>query len=60
MNPLEEPQPGELLEIATNRVLGDPQPRHELGNHDSAVAAEASEYVVSTLRGQHLLRVIAG
>ncbi len=53
MNPPEEPEGSELLQIATNRVLGDAQPRHELGHHNSPVAPKPSEDLPFPLCCQH-------
>ena len=53
VNPMKKPETSEFLEIATDRILGNAEARHELGDHDSAVALESSEYLVSTLCNQH-------
>jgi hypothetical protein len=53
MNPPEEPEGSELLQVATNCVLRDAQPRHELGHHNSPVAAKPSEDLPFPLCCQH-------
>ena len=53
MNPTEKPQPGQLLQVATNRVFGNTQSRDKLCDHDPAVASESREDLVSALRSQH-------
>ena len=53
MNPAQEPEGSELLQVATDRVLGDAQPRHELGDHDPPVALKPGEDLVFALCRQH-------
>ena len=53
MNPTEEPQPGQLLQVATDRVFGNTKSRNKFRDHDPAVAPESREDLVSALRSQH-------